>query len=308
MKAKKNIRISAIFLIVFIISSCSKERIDKETGTEYSSLDEFYINNELPEQIFIIDTIPGDTIVGMHGTKIWGVPKEIFMKKSTYEDITYPYNLKLTEAYIIKDMIFARHQNIAQNRVLYSSGNIRFRAFKDEDELELKEHCGLNFLAPAETSDASMELFYGFTTETTNDWNKDVLQAGYLFSDDDVTFIATNSYGYKAKTAKMGWVNISYKYPGPSQGTINFAIEGTNTNLIDIYIIFNDMHSYIKATNLQAVELPEDEPITVFAIAKTTSDEMYYYKEDFTTSSQTNIELEMIPATEDEILTIMGTL
>lgn len=309
MKAGTNyFKVSTYLFIIFIVFSCSKERIDEIDLPEYSSLDDFYQMNELPEQDFVIDTIYSDTIIGMHGTKIWGLPKEKFMKKSNHEDINYPYILKLTEAYSIKDMIFAGHQNLAQNYILYSAGNLRFRAFKDDDELVLKEYFGINFLAPAENPTESMELYYGFTEGTSNDWNNDVLQTNYLFTNDIVSSIDTDPYGYKAKTAKMGWLNIANKYSDESQADIEFSAEGTNTDFIDIYVIFNDMHSYIKVSNLYASDLPEGEQITVFAIAKSSSEQMYYYKESFTSLPSLNVELEMIEASENEILTIMELL
>lgn len=303
-----SILFSALVAMLIMGASCSKDRITNDTDTEFASLDDFYDMNEPEEQEFLIDSIGGDTITGMYGTKIWGIPKEIFMKKSDHTDITYPYTLKLTEVYGVKDMIFARLPGEAQGSMLYSAGELRFRAFKDSDELELKEHCGLPFMAPSTSTDALMELFYGFTTGTTTDWNVDVLQAGYLFANDDVTEIATNSYGYQAKTAKMGWTNIARKFTSSSQSSFTFTAEGTNTNFIDIYIVFNNLNSYVKVVNQEVSGLPDGEPVTVFAIAKDAAQQMYYFKENFTTNLQMQVELDMTPATESEILTIMDTL
>jgi hypothetical protein len=84
---QKFILLLTFSVIVATILSCSKDRVE-EDEIEYASLDDFYDINELEEQEFIIDSVPGDTIVGKEGTKIWGIPKEIFMKKATEEDIT----------------------------------------------------------------------------------------------------------------------------------------------------------------------------------------------------------------------------
>lgn len=297
---------------VFVCFSCSKDRLTDETNPDksnnYTSLDDFYDLNEPEEQDFVIDSIGGDTIVAQEGTKIYDVPKEIFMRKSDHSDITYPYTIKLVEAYSIKNKILAKLPGMAQGSVLYSDGNLRFRAFKDADELELKEHCGLPFMSPAPAPVSSMELYYGFSTGTTDDWNNNVLQAGYLFSVDDVTFVNTNSYGYQCKTAKMGWANIAEKYTASAQSTITFTADGTNTHFIDVYIIFNNLGSHIKVQNLLAVNLPDGEPVTVFAIGKDASQQMFYFKDSYTTGVPLLIELEMVPATESQILTIMDSL
>jgi hypothetical protein len=300
-----------LFAVIVIFGSCSKDRLNEDTNNnksnEYSSLDDFYDLNEPEEQEFVIDSIGGDTIVAQEGTKIYDVPKEIFMRKSDHSDITYPYTIKLVEAYSVKNKILSKLPGVAQGSMLYSGGNLRFRAFKDANELELKEHCGLPFMAPADNPDTSMELYYGFTTGTSDDWNSDVLQAGYLFPNDNVTQISTNSYGYQARTAKMGWLNISRKYSSSSQAVVTFEAEGTNTNFIDIYIIFNNLKSHIKVTNMQAINLPEGEPVTVFAIGKSAG-QMYYYKDDFTTGAPLHIELLMQASSESQILSIMDGL
>ncbi len=309
MKTQLKMMIPAAIVLLLTISSCSKDRLNDEPdkSTEYSSLDDFYDMNEPEEQEFVIDSIDGDTITAMEGTKIWGIPKEIFMKKSDHSDITYPYTLKVTECYSIKNKILSRYQGKAQGNMLYSSGNLRFRAFKNSDELELKEHCGLPFMAPSSAPDSQMDMYYGFTTGTADDWNNNVLQAGYLFSNDDVSELNTCLYGYTAKTAKTGWVNIAHPFSGAAQSSITFEAEGTNTNLIDIYIIFNNLHSHLKVSDMKALNIPDGEPVTVFAIAKS-GNQMYYFKENYATGSPIHIALEMTTATESEILTIMDSL
>jgi len=311
MKTTAQIFIPVLFAMIIIFGSCSKDRLNDETNNnksnEYSNLDDFYDLNEPEEQEFVIDSIGGDTIVAQEGTKIYDVPKEIFMRKSDHSDITYPYTIKLVEAYSVKNKILSKLPGLAQASMLYSDGNLRFRAFKDADELELKEHCGLPFMAPAANPNNSMQLFYGFTTGTNNDWNSNVLNAGYLFTNDNVTQITTNSYGYQARTAKMGWVNISRKFTSPSQATVTFEAEGTNTGFIDIYIIFNNLKSFVKVDNMQAANLPEGEPITVFAIGKSAG-QMYYFKDDYTTGAPLHIELLMQASTENQILSVMDGL
>ncbi|HNW97440.1 MAG TPA: hypothetical protein PKK00_03380 [Bacteroidales bacterium] len=296
----------SVLTVMIVFCSCSKERTET---SEYEPLDEFYDNNAPEEQTFIIDSIPGDTIVGIHGTKIWGVPKTIFMYKSTQQDIYYPFFIKLIEAYSIKDMILSKLPNVAQGNILKSDGELKVTAFKNNDELVLKEHCGLNMWAPSSNPDDTMGVYYGFTNATTDDWNIDVTQTDYLFTQDTVTKIGVLGKGYGMKIAKLGWLSVCKLNTFTSTSGITFTAVGTNTNFIDIFIVFNNLHSYIKVNNLTVSNLPVGEPVTVFAIAKDTDASMYYFKQNYTIStSSIIIDLVMQKSTEAEVLTLMGSL
>ena len=304
-KIKMGICVSCL-LILF--ASCSKERTEDDL-IAYASLDEFYLNNAPEEQSFLIDSIPGDTIIGKEGTIIGDVPKTIFMYKSNLQDITYPFELRLIEAYSIKDMILSRLPNVAQNKILKSAGELKVTAWKSNNELALKEKCGLLMWAPTATPDNAMDVFYGFTAGTTTDWNNDVIQTDYLFTQDTVTKISILGNGYGMKIAKLGWLSINRFNTFASTSGITFTATGTNTNYIDIYIVFNNLHSFIKINNLAASNLPVGEPITVFAIAKDTDSKMYYFKHDYTISTTSFIiDLIMEESTETEVLSLMGTM
>jgi hypothetical protein len=289
-------------------TSCSKERLEDDTDTEYAPMDGFYTTYAPHEQTFIIDSTGGDTIIGEQGTMIWGVPKTIFMDKITYQDISYPYFLKLIEAYSIKDMILSQLPNDAQDQLLKTAGEIKITAFKNSNELALKQNCGLHYFAPSASPDTAMDLFYGFTDGTTNDWNENILQTDYLFSSDSVSELLDVYGGYQAKIAKLGWTSIDRFYNGSSVTDLAFTAAGTNTNYIDIYVIFNSIHSFIKVSNLAAEDLPVGEPVTVFALAMGSDGTMYYYKQDYTIASGLVIDLQMTASTETDVLTLMGAL
>jgi hypothetical protein len=293
---------------VLVFSSCSKDRTEKELNTDYAPLDGFYNSYAPEEQTFIIDSLGGDTIIGNQGTMIWGVPKTIFMDKITFQDIYYPYYLKLIEAYSIKDMILSQLPNTAQGKLLKTGGEIKITAFKNNNELALKNHCGVNYFAPSASPDTAMNLFYGFTSGTSNDWNEDVMQTGYLFSADSVTYLSVVYGGYYAKMAKLGWTSIDRLYSNSNNSDITFTATGTNTNLIDVYVIFNNIHSFMKVSNLSIQDLPAGEPITVFALGMGSDGTMYYFKQDYTTTSGLIVDLIMGASTESQVLTLMGGL
>lgn len=308
MKTLKNISLMIAVAGVLFTFSCSKERTEKQVQTEYASLDDFYDLNQPDEQTFIIDSTGNDTLTGQDGTRIWGIPKEIFMIKSTQQDISYPYTLKLIEAYSIKNMILSRLPGMAQGSLLHSGGEVKITAFKNADELAIKNTFFLPFWSPATSTVSGMETFYGFTNGTTNDFNNDVLQTDYLFSSDNVSSVSISGNGYLTHMAKLGWLNIGKKVTPSSQTNITFTASGTNTNYIDVFVVFNNLHNYVKAANLAASNLPAGEPITVFAIAKDGSGTMYYFKDNFTVSNGLQITLNMTASTEAQVLSELAGL
>ena len=291
-----------------IIASCSKERTEKQVQTDYATLDDFYNLNQPDEQSFVIDSTGGDTIIGHDGTKIFGIPKEIFMVKSTQQDVSYPYTLKLIEAYSIKNMIMSRLPGVAQGSLLHSGGELKITAFKNADELAIKDNFFLPFLAPAPNPVSALEVFYGFTTGTTNDWNNDVLQTGYLFGADNVTSLNTSGNAYLTHISKLGWLNLGKKITPATQASISFTATGTNTNNIDVYIVFNNLHNYVKVSNLTATNLPDGEPVTIFAIAKNSVGTMYYFKNSFNIANGLVVPINLIASTEAQVLSELAAL
>ncbi len=310
MKTRKRIKTFLPLMAIVILAyftSCSKDRIAKQVETSYAPTDAFYTLNAPPEQTFVIDSLGGDTITAMHGTKIWGVPKTIFMLKSTHQDIYYPFYLKLIEAYSLKDMILSRLPNVAQSKILKDAGELKVTAFKDTNTLVLKDNCGLPLWAPSSTPDSSMNVYYGFTNGTTNDWNINVTQTDYLFSNDTVTHIGVKGSGYSMKITKLGWVDIGHLAPY-SNASMTFTSAGTNTNYIDVYIVFNNRHSFIKVNSLAAHNLPSGEPITVFALAMDSGGQMYFFKQNYNVANGMVIPLQMTQATSAQVLAEMSTL
>ena len=304
------IQVIAIIVVMFFIS-CSKDRTqDKVTSTSYAPMDNFYNNNAPVEQTFTIDSLGGDTIRATNGTKIWGVPKTIFMYKSNHQDIFYPFTIKLIEAYSMKDMILERLPNVAQNKILQSAGELKVTAFKDTNTLLLKQNCGLHMWSPSSTTpDASMKVYYGFTNGSSNDWNMDVTQTDFLFSPDTVTKLTVSGCGYSTKITKLGWVSINHTF-SYTNSNITFSVSGTNTNTnyIDLYVIFKNRHSFIKVSSFAANNLPTGEPITVLAMANDNNGQMYYFKQDYTISNGMQVTINMTSSTESQLLTLLGSL
>lgn len=301
---------STVLLVVLVtMVSCEKERIESEKkDTEYTSLDEFYNNNQPEEQVFIIDSTDADTIVGKEGTQIWGIPKNIFMYKSNYQDIVYPYELRLIEAYSMKNMIFSKLPTLAQGTILSTGGEIKVTAYKNNQELVIKEHMGYRMMAPQANPKSNMNIFYGFTAATTNDWNDSLIQTDYLFNQDDVSSLVVAPSGYLMTIAKLGWICPAKKQVAASQTQITFTAPGVNTQFIDIYAILPDQHSLMKVNQMTLSDMPVGETMKVFSMGKDTHGKMHYFLQTYTISAQMTVDVVMQESTEAEVLSVMATL
>ncbi len=313
MKIANNTFILLTSLVLLISVSCTKDRTKDDTGITLGSTDAFYKNNALEEQSFIIDSIHGDTIRGKDGTKIFHISKTLFMFRDTRKDITYPFTLKLIEAYSIQNMILAQLPNVAQNKILKSGGEIKVTAFKNNRELVLKSGKGLNLIMPAKIKDPEMTVFYGFTKGSTNDWNDNVLNTSdYLFNTDSVTNSFPNT-NYWFQIAKLGWINCDAFYNYPDKTDIAFAADTsiTGTQYIDLYVIFKNIHSVMRLYSFTANNMPVGEPITVFALAKgedLNGVSYFYFMKDYIITSGLKINITLTSATESEILDKLKSL
>lgn len=309
MKTLNYLKYGILALAIITLSSCEKERIsEEEPVNEYASLDDFYNNNELEEQSWIIDSTSNDSIVGTYGTHIWGIPNTIFMYKSSQLDISYPYELRLIEAYSIRRMIFAKLPTVAQGEFINSDGELKITAYKDNQELAIKENLFYQMLAPNATPDANKSIYYGFTTGSSSDWNNDVTLTDYLFAQDNATNISTVSNGYLARITKLGWINIAKPVISTQKTNITFTAPGTNTNLLDIYVILPNQRSFKKAISMVASDMPVGEQVKVFSMGKDTSGKMHYFSQSFTISNGLTIPITMQEATEAEVLAAMDAL
>ena len=308
MKTKKLTFLICLLIVgILIISSCSKDRL--QSTVQLSNNDSFYTNNAPPEQSFQIDSLGGDTIRGMNGTKIWGVPKTIFMDKISQQNIYYPYTLNLIEAYTIKDMIMSKLPNVAQSNVLQASNEIKVTVFKNSNELALKQNCGYYIKTPSSAINNYMKVYYGFTNSTINDWNDNILQTDYLFSTDLVTKIHSYSSYFQMQIAKLGWLSVSGNVGYFGSTNINFTINGlySDNSLIDVYIIFKNQNSYVKVSNLKAANMPVGELITAIAIAKQSSGTMLFFRKDYTISNGLTIPITLQSTTEANVLGVLSS-
>lgn len=281
----------------FAITACNKDRINHPA---FEPMDEFYNEHKVEEQEFIITN--EDTagfITGNQGTKIY-VSKRLFKFVDRADDVTFPYIIKLVELYKAKDVIFYQFPTPHSSGALNNGGEIRVRAFKDHEELMLKSGSSYWSVFSSTVTEQNMNPFQGSinSDESLNAWNA---------ANDGSSVIVSNS-AYTFTSYLMGWITPAVNNPGSGTGSIDFTVNGTGGEFIDLAIVFKNFHCVLTGNNLKLEGIPVGESATIIGMAKDQDGKFRLHKSDITTSSSSTIELKMDEISEADLLSTLDNL
>ena len=299
--------LSGLFCIAFI--SCKKDRVPAKTVTgDYASPSSFYTQYQQPEQVFQIDSLSSGPLFGKEGTQLFP-DKNIFMYPNG-SNFTYPYTIKLIEIYTGKDMILSNMPSVATSNILETGGEIRARAFKGTQELVLRP--GKKFhmqLDSNKTLLTGMSVYYGFVSNSINDWTKNLSSLDPTISPDTLSSVVNTPYLYSMNIGRMGWVNCARLYTSSKPTSVlTFTATGTNTQNIDVFIVFTSIHSVMKAYNMKSYPIPDGTPITVVAISRdlNQNSSLVYDKQTITVNGNQQVALNLVTTTDANLLSILS--
>lgn len=299
---------AATFLLsIIIFTSCAKKRADdKKTLPNYVSASSFYTTYQQPEQTFTVDTPGTAPIIGKEGTILSGWDS-IFMYPSG-QSISYPFTLKLVEVYTLKDMILSNLPPIGGGKILESGGEIRIRAFKGATELVLKPGKKYSMLLDTSSTPllSGMSVHYGFPNGTITDWTNNVTTLDASINPDNLSAVINMPVqAYFMNIARMGWVNCARQFSSSAATTtISFTSQGTNTQNIDVFLVFKNIHSMMQVYNLTSQPIPIGTNLTVVAISRDSNQNnaMAYQAQDITVTAGMQVTLNLASITDANLL------
>ncbi|MEP7171554.1 MAG: hypothetical protein ABI855_19440 [Bacteroidota bacterium] len=295
MKTKKYIlpTIYSFIAIVISFSSCKKDRVVQD---DYQSMDSFYDQNKEEEQEYVIDSSGSCPLICKKGTKLCASAD--ILQFTNGSNITYPFTLKVVELYSIKDMLLWQMPAISSGNILETSAEIRVRAFKGSDELELKS--GQAYYMEMDTMSnlqSNMQMYYGSSVSNTTDWAN------------SNSSVAVNSYFYILNVGRMGWVSSAQLHTSTAQNTtVTITAAGTHPEFIQIYITFANFKGLIKVTNLVSSPIPIGEQVKLFAMAKNQNNDYLLDQQTFTVAANQQITLNLQTISEANLLAAMDGL
>ncbi len=299
---KNSIRIYRLMFLALTIStvyfsSCKKDRIEslEKQINDYQSMNNYFDTKKQQEQEFIIDTTGAGPIIGNQGTKIYA-SKDLLMFHNG-DSVHWPYTVKLIELYTPKDMIYYQMPTIAGGSLLTTGGEVRIRAFKDGQELELRPTKTWTIEIPSTSPLLGMQIYYGQGSSFI-DWSPN--PAGSY---------TTTSYGYTGQIATLGWTACG-KPASVSATTTNYTFSSTVDNLqnVSAFIYFPSAKSLMQVYNLTSGAIPVGENAKIILMGMNSSNEIFYYYSETQVSTSNQISVTLNQVSDASLTSILDAL
>jgi len=295
---KLNLSTTLIIFTLFIVAitvntSCKKDRIEvPEEVNEYESINDYLNSKKQEEQDFEITGPSNDTIVGNQGTRIYGMKS--CLRDANGDTIDYPFFIHLVELYTPKDMIYWQMPTVANGNVLETDGEVRIRATKNGQDLNL--NCPFSFEMPNPVPNSNMTIFKGTDNGTFVDW-----------TNTGNSFTYTN-YGYLGATSSFGWLNADIQIVNPSSSTITFTSLTDNLTNVGIFIYIPNTNTVMQVYNLTSGALPNLSDIKIVMMAQDASGQLFSYTESRTINGNATITVSLNQTTDADLTTHLDTL
>lgn len=311
----KNLKVSALLLLPvvissFIISSCSKERIQQKSLKSYDAqaTNNYLDSKKQAEQEFTVDTSGTGPIIGNQGTTISGAKNCLMLPNG--DTVAFPFIVKLVELYTPKDMIYYQMPTVASDTIMETDGEIRVRAFKNGTELSLMPGCDFAITMPNAAPKNYMRVFYGFNTSTYTNWTDAPASIGITTSVSPV--FATNSTSYLAQIAKLGWVNCGYKRGSSNNHNLTFVSATDDLTNVALFIYFPSTNpargGVMQVYNKVSGAIPNGSDVKIIAIASDTGGQLYSFNKTVTVNANENIEVTMAAISDADLTALLNGL
>lgn len=286
--------------------SCSKERIqEKPQLNSYNSPNTYLDSKQEQEQVFIIDSTGNGPIVGNQGTTIWGTKNCLQFPNG--DTVAFPFEVRLVELYTPKQMIYYRMPTVSNKNILETAGEIRLRAFKNNQELLLKPGCAYMISMPnANPQNNYMKVFYGFPNGNFIDWTDNLASLGVTQTQNP--YFVPDTIGYNAFVEKLGWINADMLIGNGSGSTLNFTSSVDDLTNVAIFVYFPAYKGLMQAYNQSAGLVPNGSSVKVVAIAVDASNNLYSFDQSLTVNGNTSVSITMSQTTDAALTALLNSL
>lgn len=310
---KKNKKITWYFislaaLFAIVLFSCSKDRIKANNAPkEYEEvkINDYLDSKKQEEQEFIIDsTTTAGPIVGNQKTQIW-VNKDCLMYPNG-DSVTFPFVVKLVELYTPADMIYYRMPTVSSDVILQTEGEIRLRAFKGAGELVLRPGCSPRIIMPSKAPLKDMRVFYGFSASTFVDWTDNPSSLGINTTISPI--FKTDSLGYNAFIAKLGWINCGLQKGGVTNHVLNFTSTTDVLTNVDIFIYFPDTKTVMQAYNSASGSIPDGSKVKIIALGVDKNGDLFSFSQGVIVNTTGPIDITLAATTDGDFTALLNGL
>jgi hypothetical protein len=288
----------SVFVSALILTSCSKERIEKKEEEEkqlnaYDSPDDYLDSKKQEEQEFEITSDDSGSVTGNQGTNLQMTRH--CLQKPNGDSVALPYTIKLVELYTAKDMIYWRVPTVSAGTILETAGEVRVRAVKDS--VELTATCPYIVRMPNAAPETYMSAFYGGNPDFS-DW-----------TDSPVTPFTVDPIGYKAFAQKLGWINCGIKRGATPSYKLSFDSEVDDLTNVRFFIYIPSTKTVMEVSNKISGDIPAGLSVKIIGIALKGANNFYTYENNnLLVSGNTTLDVVMKSSTEAELTTMLNGL
>lgn len=183
--------------------------------------------------------IPSNALVDLSGNLIQG-------------EVTFSYK----ELHTMSELILNNVPTVSDGRLIASAGVFDFRAFQNDNELNLKDGKKIRVQLPTQDPKEKMELFYGSEGSSTGFnweeadmdstiWNNVNLRE-WEFQDSIQEWF---DYGYEFECDQLKWINVDIFVEVPEDQKTSVCVElpeiYNNKNTV-VFMVFNDIRSFVN--------------------------------------------------------------
>lgn len=312
----RRLSISTILMgVLFMIFSCSSDRVepnkpgstpnDEETeedeeqievsSSATAALQERLRSTPTTKTITSYSDLP---FIGAQGTKIWAYPYNFEDSEGNIAD--YPIEIELLEIYTPGDMIANNVPTTSGGKILSSGGAFRVRAFKNGEQLQVRDGRDYDVTVPSDSPDDEMELFTGGNEDELSDWSP--LQAP------DSALIASQ-VEYALSLSDIGWINIDH-FMGSDISTVDITVESNNaeTEGLATYLYLEGINSIMNGVIGKTFPLPQGEEITIVAFGADGDNHLYFDVITHTANENETIQIALEEVSEEELNDLLDSL
>lgn len=279
-----------LILTCFTFFSCNKER-ETEPEHSYTNATEFYETNKEKEQEFIITSEEGDCIIAKKGTVICGSRKQL--RTLTNDTIAFPYSVKVVELYSIKDHILYNFPTTTGGFALKNDGSIRIKALKDGKETKLLStgrFTAKYSIDPAKTGNVAYK----------GAMNDDIF--GNWQTSSDGSSLLKSGNRDSLQLASFGWFQAAQNTYGSSTTTVNFELEGTGGEALDLWLVEKNNKTILHGQNLKIENIPLGAQMTAIVIAIDQDKNLVFHESNFTVGANQTVKIDFKETKEDALL------
>lgn len=303
-----------LLVLIFFCQSCKKDKLIEESpnpGTTYNSLGDFFAQNKVPTQTFVINPQAQNTITGTEGTSFNVYPN--MLVDSLNQPPSGNVTVQLIEIYNIKDMVLANMPTVSGGKLLQSGGEIFIRF--ESNGISYHPLQGLTITMPkpnAGPSAQNAELFWGIEDSTVPGISWVPASNGNIYDSSGTYFLSLTSLNYN-------WLNCDAFYDSTQVTDVQIMTQttGANGETIEMYsyLVFKSINSMMGLYTYSSPGIYTASSIPVgmqaaavsIGVGKVTK-KPYFGKSNFTVSQTQTVSISLLQMTAEEIKTELQNL